>query len=57
MLAISDLASIELMTGFQVPGICVMATTNSSLAWAGVTAKAVKARRLAKKRRIISAAP
>ena len=60
MLAISDLASMELMIGFQVPGICVMATTSSSLAWAFTAAgeaRAPSARIREKMRRIMSAAP
>ena len=56
MLLISDLASIELISGFQVPGDWVMPITSSSLARAGA-ASAVSARRTKRMRRIMSAAP
>src|SRR4051812_27529215 len=48
----SDLASIELISGFMVPGAWVMASTSSSLADAG-NARSVKSR--LRRRRIIAA--
>src|SRR5438067_10076381 len=48
----SDLASIELIRGFMVPGAWVMASTSSSLATAG---KARSVRSRLRRRRIITA--
>src|SRR4029450_13625278 len=56
MLLISDLASIELISGFQVPGDWVMPITSSSLARAGA-ASAESARSTKRIRRIMPAAP
>src|SRR3981189_2478372 len=53
MLLISDLASIELMSGFQVPGVCVMPSTSSSLAKAGA-ANVESVRAIKNRRRIMS---
>src|ERR1044071_4522081 len=58
MLRISDLASIELISGFMVPGAWVMASTSSSLANAGkaktisAAASDVTRRNMAQHRRI-----
>ena len=52
MFWISDLASIELISGFIVPGACVMASTSSSLAKAGNVSSVRRSRR---RRRIIAA--
>src|SRR5258708_18955825 len=54
MLLISDLASIELMSGFQVPGVCVIPSTSSSLAEAGA-ASAHSAAAIKNRRRVIPA--
>src|SRR6187397_823792 len=52
MFWISDLASIELMMGFIVPGAWVMASTSSSLAAAG---NAISVRSRLRRRRTIAA--
>src|SRR5262249_1459944 len=54
MLLISDLASMELMSGFHVPGVWVIATTSSSLARTGA-ARAERARTRRTTRRIMVA--
>src|SRR5260370_39633977 len=54
MFEMSDLASIELISGFMVPGACVMASTSSSLAAAG-KARPRQAKRTTRRRRSIGA--
>src|SRR5258708_33576903 len=54
MLRISDLASIELISGLQVPGVCVMPSSSSSFAAAGA-ASAESVRAIKNRRRIMSA--